>query len=370
MRQQHTAGGAPDRGGHGMDSKHLQTPALILDMDVFEKNMAAMNALLVSTRLKLRPHYKSSKCTAIAHMQIEAGAIGLCCAKLSEAEDLADAGIEDILIANQVTDRAKVNRVARLAQCCRLTVCVDSAQNIADLAAAAAYQGSTVHCLVEYEIGMRRCGVETKEEVYALARQIADSPGLVFDGIQAYAGHLSHEIDYRIRQEESIKIEIRLRELLDYLQFKGLPAREVSGVSTGTVEFRQHDTVYTEIQAGSYIFMDAAYNLLNLPFENSLFVLSTVMSANQYIVVADAGRKSVSIDQQMPVFRESPHAQLRISEEHSAALAAECPAAVGDKVHIIPGHCCTTVNLHDWLYLTRQGKVIDKVPVISRGKSY
>ena len=352
-----------------MDIQHLQTPALILDMNVLEKNMATMNALLANTHLKLRPHYKSSKCTAIAHMQMAAGAIGLCCAKLSEAEDLADAGIEDILIANQVTDRAKVNRVARLAQCCRLTVCVDSAQNIADLAAAAAYQGSTVHCLVEYEIGMRRCGVETKEETYALARQITDSPGLVFSGIQAYAGHLSHEVDYRVRQEESIKIEVRLRELLDFLYSRGLPAREVSGVSTGTVEFRQQDTVYTEIQAGSYTFMDTAYNLLNLPFENSLFVLSTIMSANQYFVISDAGRKSVSVDQQMPVFRECPDTPLRVSEEHSAASAAECPAAVGDKVHIIPGHCCTTVNLHDWLYLTRQGKVIDKVPVTSRGKS-
>ncbi|MDW7672509.1 MAG: alanine racemase, partial [Bacillota bacterium] len=137
-----------------MELSHVQTPALILDLDVFEENARIMQDYVSGTKMALRPHYKSHKCTAIAHRQIAAGAKGICCAKVSEAEDLANAGIEDILIANQVADPAKITRVATLAAGCYVTVAVDNAQNIADLETAAAFQQATIHCLVEYEIGM------------------------------------------------------------------------------------------------------------------------------------------------------------------------------------------------------------------------
>jgi len=153
------------------------------------------------------------------------------------------------------------------------------------------------------------------------------------------------------------------------MKAQGLPIKEVSGVSTGTIELRPKDTVYTEVQPGSYLFMDASYNRLKLKFANSLFVLATVMSANESFVTNDAGLKAVSVDQVMPVLRnyQSP---LRMSEEHSTASTAECKAKIGDRVQIIPGHCCTTVNLHDFIYLIRKDKVIDKLPITSRGKSY
>lgn len=353
-----------------MNIENLRTPALILDMDVFDRNMAAMNKFIENTTVKLRPHYKTHKCTTIAHWQIAAGAKGICCAKVGEAEDLADAGIENILIANQVIERNKIAKVAHLANCCYLTVCVDNAQNIADLERAAAFENSLIHCLVEYDIGMRRCGVGTQEEFYTLARQIAGCPHLVFEGVQAYAGNLAHQVDYNTRKEESEKVENRLRQLLGFMQEKGLPVKEVSGVSTGTLEFRPKDTVYTEAQPGSYIFMDASYRRLNLKFENSLFVLATVMSANKDFITTDAGLKTVSVDQVMPVMADWPKAALRMSEEHSTVSAIECQAAVGDRVKIIPGHCCTTVNLHNHIYLIRQGKVMDKLPITSRGKSY
>lgn len=347
----------------------LETPALILDLDIFEENIKVMKNFLEPTGLALRPHYKSHKCTAVAHRQIAAGAKGITCAKLGEAEDLANSGIEDILIANQIVQPSKIARVAYLAGCCRLTVCVDNTDNIHALERAASEQGATIHCLVEFEVGMNRCGVDTFEKFYELAELIGKCPHLVFEGIQAYAGQLSHEADYEIRKAEVEKIEQRLAELRGYIEQRGLHVKEVSGVSTGTVEFRKKGSVYTEIQAGSYIFMDAAYNSLKLYFKNSLFVLTTVISKNSNLIVTDAGKKSVSIDQAMPVFKEFPQLPVDMSEEHIAVSVTDHNITLGDKLMLIPGHCCTTINLHDHLYLVRSGKVEDKIPVTSRGNS-
>ena len=352
-----------------MELTHVQTPALILDLDAFEENARIMQEYVAGTKMALRPHYKSHKCTAIAHRQLADGAKGICCAKVSEAEDLANAGIEDILIANQITGPAKINRAATLAAGCRLTVAVDNSKNIADLEIAASFQKATIHCMVEYEIGMNRCGVQTPEAVYVLVQEIDKCQHLLFEGIQAYAGNLSHEKDDAIRKRESEKVEERLKELLNFLNNKGVSVKAVSGVSTGTIGFRPNDTVYTEVQPGSYLFMDAAYNQLHLPFKNALYVLSSVISTNDRHVICDAGMKTVSVDQDPPGLKGHPHAVLRMSEEHITMNAADCPAVIGDLLFIIPSHCCTTVNLHDHLIMYRGNKVVDKVPVTSRGKS-
>lgn len=352
-----------------MDIQQLQTPALILDLDVFDRNCVKMQGFLEGTGMRLRPHYKSTKCTAIAHMQMEKGAKGITCAKLSEAQDLIETGIEDIVIANQITDAKKIADVAALAKCCRLTVAVDNSQNIIDLEKAAELEDSTIYCLVEYEIGMGRCGTTTPQEFYALAEQIAHCKHLVFEGVQAYAGHLSHESNYEKRRVASDAVERRLKELKEYVEGKGLKIKEISGSSTGTVQFRKADSMYTEIQAGSYVFMDMAYNELDLTFENSLFVLTTVISKSQGATIVDAGRKSVSVDQAMPEFKEFPGEKLKVSEEHSCSLSKGLDTRIGDKLMLIPGHCCTAMNMHDWVYFVRSGKIVDKVPVTSRGKS-
>ncbi len=358
-----------EKGGLFMWLEKLETPALILDLDIFEENMKTMKEFLGPAGLALRPHYKSHKCTDIAHRQIAAGAKGITCAKLGEAEDLANSGIEDILIANQVVQPSKIARVAYLAGCCHLTVCVDNADNVYALEKAASIQGSTIYCLVEFEVGMNRCGVDTFKKFYELAELISKCPHLVFEGIQAYAGHLSHETDYERRKSEVGEIEQRIAELRGYVEKRGLHVKEVSGVSTGTVEFRKGGSVYTEIQAGSYIFMDAAYNSLNLHFKNALFVLTTVISTNTNLIVADAGKKSVSVDQATPVFKEFPQLPVDMSEEHSTVSVKEHSIVLGNKLMLIPGHCCTTMNLHSHLYLVRNGRVEDKIPVTSRGKS-
>lgn len=352
-----------------MRIEQLETPALLVDRAAFDRNAQRMQELLGPLGVALRPHYKSHKSTAIAHLQIEAGAKGITCAKVGEAEDLALAGIDDILIANQVTEKSRIARCAWLAAGCRLTVCVDEEQNIWDLEQAAAFQGSTIHCLVEYEVGMGRCGVTTPAECEKLARAIEKCPHLTFDGIQAYAGHLSHEVSLEVRRTQAEKIEQELKQLKQYLESRGIPVKEVSGASTGTVELRRQGTVYTEVQAGSYLFLDATYQQLGLRFENSLTVLATVISTRPDLVVTDAGVKCIGVDQGDPQCPALPGAAVNMSEEHSAFALPGHDLQVGDRVQLIPGHCCTTMNLNDWFYFVRDGKVLDRLPVTSRGKS-
>ncbi len=347
----------------------IETPALIIDESILEKNMAAMAAMLRNKKTKLRPHYKSHKCAALALKQIEMGAKGMTCAKLSEAEDLADAGVEDILIANQLTDPRKIAKAARLASLCRLTVCVDDAENIRALGREARHAGSVIHCYVEYDIGMCRCGVSTHQEVLALAKAITAEEGLTFDGIQAYAGHISHEASTAQRRAFTEKNGADLRLLLQELEKAGTPARELSGGSTGTSREKIEEGIYTELQAGSYLFMDATYRALDVPFENSLFILSTVLSVSNDRAVVDAGVKSCGVDQGTPVPTDFSVTEIGCNEEHFVLNAPSKPLKRGENLLLIPGHCCSTVNLYDKIYLIKDGKVSGRLAVTARGKS-
>ena len=344
----------------------IPTPALILDVNVLQANEARMAALLAGKTLGLRPHYKSHKCAALAKRQIAMGAVGMTCAKLSEAEDLCDAGVEDILIANQITDPVKIRRVADLAGNCRLTVCVDNEENIAALAAAAEISGNTVCCLVEYDIGMNRCGVVTKEEVLALAKAIIGCKNLEFAGIQAYAGHLSHMEDAAERKVRTAENYGKLRDLLSYLKENGVEAQTVSGGSTGTAEIKAAEGLYTELQAGSYLFMDGVYRNLDLPFQNSLFLLTTVVSRREGLTVVDAGVKTCGVDQGMPVPVKGTCREIVASEEHFQLHGYTEQTFVGQKLLLIPGHCCSTVNLHDKIYLVDGDRVVDRISVTAR----
>ena len=326
-----------------------------------------MDKILENSTLKLRPHYKSHKCASLAKMQLENGAIGMTCAKLSEAEDLCDCGVEDILIANQIVDPAKIRRVAELARQCRLTVCVDHTDNIDALSVAAKQCGSTIHCLVEYDIGMERCGVVDNEEVLALAKHIGACDGVVFDGLQAYAGHISHVEDVDVRKRMTAANYDKVRGLLAYLKQNGVEVTTVSGGSTGTAEIKAMEGLYTELQAGSYLFMDATYRNLSLPFKNSLFLLTTVVSQRDGLTVVDAGVKTCGVDQGMPVPCDGSATEIVASEEHFQIHGYSNPVKVGDRVMLIPAHCCSTVNLHDKIYLVDGDTVIDRILVTARG---
>ncbi len=350
-----------------MTVDRLPTPSLLLEESVFQANRETMKTLLKNSSVSLRPHYKSHKCAAIAHMQIQDGAIGMTCAKLEEALDLADSGIEDILIANQIVDSQKLAVGARLAGDCRLTVCVDDCENIAAWEKAAAYAGTTVHCLIEYEIGMQRCGVTEIPEVIALAEHISECPHLKFDGIQAYAGHVSHMEREDDRCRYTAENGRKLRILLQELKNAGLNVRTVSGGSTGTAAIKAAEGLYTELQAGSYLFMDATYQTLGLPFRNALTVLSTVVSAKNGLIVVDAGVKSCGVDLGMPVPIGVSVERIVASEEHFQLHHPDRMFRIGERIRLIPGHCCSTVNLYDKIYLTDGDTVVDRIEVTARG---
>lgn len=352
-----------------MKVSQIETPALVIDRRAFLENMAAMDRLLAQTSMALRPHYKSHKSVAIAKLQLEAGAKGITTAKLSEAEDLAQAGVQDILIANQVVQPEKLGRVAVLANKTRLTICVDDEANVLALERAMALVGGTLYVLVEYDIGMERCGVETHQQVLALAKTIDAQPHLVFEGVQAYAGHMAHEHSYEIRKQSADAIEADLQALKSYLTEAGLPPKEISGVSTGTVELRPRDSVYTELQCGSYLFMDRAYREVGVSFRHSLYLLTTVVSTKPDRIVTDGGAKSLGMDQGDPVFVGYEGLPVRMSEEHGQVEAPGHQAKVGDKLYYIPGHCCTTINAHDCIYVVDGEDVVDLWQVTSRGKA-
>jgi len=349
-----------------MHLDRLETPALIVQEKTLLANMAAMKNILKDSSLALRPHYKSHKCAPLAHWQLKNGAKGMTCAKLGEAIDLADSGVEDILIANQIVDPKKIRRLAELAGDCRLTVCTDDADNIAALAKAARDTGTVIHCYIEYEIGMERCGVTEPEQVLTLAERIGSEPNLRFDGIQAYAGHISHIASKEERAAMTAENAKKLRDLLALLKQHGMEVQQLSGGSTGTSQLKAAEGLYTELQAGSYLFMDATYRGLNLPFQNSLFVLSTVISQKPGLTVVDAGLKTCGIDQGMPVPAEGTVQRVADSEEHFQLHGYSLPTRVGDRLLLVPAHCCSTVNLHDKIYIVDGDKVIDRLPVTAR----
>ena len=347
--------------------ENIQTPALILDKKILLENIQSMSTLLNGSTLRLRPHYKSHKCAYLAHLQMENGAKGMTCAKLSEAIDLADSGIEDILIANQITDANKIRRLADLAGECHLTVCVDDENNVNMLSRAAVNSGNTIYCLIEYEIGMQRCGVTTKEEVLHLAQLIQNKENLVFEGLQVYAGHISHIEDINERKMLTTENYSKIREVKTFLETNNIPVNIISGGSTGTAQIKVKEGLYNELQAGSYLFMDATYKNLNLPYKNSLFILSTVVSKKDNLTVIDSGIKTCGIDQGMPEIVDNKAKIIVASEEHFQLHGLDKPVELGEKVKLIPGHCCSTVNLFDKIYLVEGDKVIDRIIITAKG---
>lgn len=352
-----------------MHVKELDTPVLVVDVDAMQRNMTRAEEIISGTSMVLYPHYKSHKCPAIAKLQIEKGAGGITCAKLGEAIDLCVAGISNIVIANQVVQKEKLPKLAELANKCRLTVCVDNEDNVLALESAMSEQGGTLYILVEFDVGMKRCGVETFEEFLALAKLIQSQPHLRFAGIQAYAGHLSHEENLEKRYAEIQEIEKTVSALKAYCEENTIEVTEVCGGSTGFAKDKPKHTVYSQAQFGSYLFMDRSFLPLKLEFEQALFVETTVLSVKPDRVVVDCGVKSMTMDQYPPYFPAYPDAKLSFSEEHTTIFLQNSGLKVGDRLRYIPGHCCTTINTFDKMFAVKGDKVIDVWNIVSRGKA-
>ena len=352
-----------------MKIRDIETPAILLDRKIMEENSRKMEAIIRGTSMVLYPHYKSHKCLPIAQWQMAHGAGGITCAKLGEAEDLAEGGIPRVVIANQIVQAEKIRRLAKLAGKTDLTVCADDGENILALESACAAENTQLSVLIELEVGMNRCGVEDFEDFYELARLTADQPHLTFLGIQAYAGQLSHESHAAKRREILLQIEKRVAELKTFLEKRGLQVREICGGSTGTAADKPKGTVYTQLQAGSYLFMDTSYERLNLVFEHAMRLATTVISVKADRIVTDCGVKSFSMDQFPPRYVDYPEAELSFSEEHTTILTSDPAVHIGDSLYCLPGHCCTTNNCFGKIYLTEGDEVLAEWPVTSRGKA-
>jgi D-serine deaminase-like pyridoxal phosphate-dependent protein len=342
----------------GMPFADVDTPALVIDLDAFERNLRRMADFVAKAGVRLRAHAKTHKSPVIAAKQMELGAVGVCCQKVSEAEVMVEGGIGDVLVSNEVAGRAKLDRLAGLARRARIAVCVDDAGNVAEIEAAAASAGATVDVLVEIDVGAGRCGTTPGAPAARIAEAIAASRHLRFAGLQAYHGSAQHMREAGTRREQIARAVGLVEDTLRALQAVGLEARIVGGGGTGTYENEAASRVYNELQCGSYIFMDADYarnkgsdgGLVDA-YEHALFVYATVMSAPALErAVVDAGLKAFAFDSGMPVPWKLPGASYhRPSDEHGVLDVSACSARPrrGDKVLLVPGHCDPTVNLHD-----------------------
>lgn len=356
----------------------VDTPALLVDLDAFEANLRTMADRVAAAGLALRPHAKTHKSAAVARRQMVLGAVGVCCQKVSEAEALVQAGVPDVLVSNEVVDPRKLDRLARLAGTAHIGICVDSMEGIRALSDACGRHGVRVNVLVEINVGGDRCGVEPGELALALATAVAASPSLRYAGLQAYHGRAQHIRAWQERREAiqgSIAAAARTRDLLaDH----GLTTGVISGGGTGTHPFELDSGVYTELQAGSYVFMDADYGR-NLgetgeprwDYRQSLFVYAQVMSmpGRRYAIV-DAGLKAMAFDSGMPLLHERPEiTYCRPSDEHGMLdlAATDARLRIGDKVRLIPGHCDPTVGLYDWIVAYRGARVEEVWSVDARG---
>lgn len=355
----------------GRTIDELPTPALVVELDRLEYNLASLSALLADAPIRIRPHAKAHKCVEIAQRQITLGAVGICCQTVAEAEAFAAGGINDILLTNQILDPAKIARLAAIPGRVRLGICVDSMRGLELIAAGQPPRAFDVY--IEVDVGGGRCGVTEPDAVVAIARRICTS-GLSFAGLQAYNGRIQHVNAAAERAQATCNTAAATRIFVDALNNAGLRPAVVSGGGTGTIEFDRFGDVLTEVQCGSYALMDVDYLTLHsaapTTFEPALTVLTSVISASDAHAVVDAGLKAVAIDSGPPIPRD--FAQVGYgnpSDEHGVLRSNDGSPLppIGSRVHLIPGHCDPTVALHEKMYAVRSGVVHEIWPIVARG---
>ncbi len=362
----------------GMSWKEVDTPALLLELDAFDRNLKTLSDAVAGSGVILRPHSKTHKSPIVALRQMSLGAVGVCCQKVSEAEAMVNGGVPDVYVSNEVVGESKWTRLAALATRARISVCVDDPLQVQGLNAAAKRFGVILDVLVELNVGADRCGVEPGEPVLRLAEVVAAAPSLRFGGLQAYHGTAQHKRTPAERREAIQQALARIAETRNTLDRRGIACTRITGAGTGTFRLELASGVYNELQAGSYVFMDADY-ARNLDetgqpvreFEHSLFVYATVMSRPvPQRAILDAGLKALSVDSGMPrVVGLDGVEYVRAADEHGKLELrdASLRLAVGDKLRLIPGHCDPTVNLYDWFVGIRHGIVESLWPITARG---
>jgi D-serine deaminase-like pyridoxal phosphate-dependent protein len=355
----------------------INTPALVIDHAALEANIARMAAIAADHNVALRPHAKTHKCVEIARMQLDAGAAGIACATILEAEALAQAGIAGLLITSPVVGTDKAARLARLNRTSPVAVVVDHPAQLEALCAALAPGDPPLGILIDVDIGQGRTGVATLQDGHALARMAARDPRVAFCGLQGYAGHVQHIFDPAARRAATQNAAETLRTLGGLLEAEGVRCPIVSGSGTGAHGYDMAGP-YTELQVGSYVFMDADYGRVRqddgtpLPFATALFVLATVVSANRDgRVTVDAGTKALAVNGPPPArfIGLPPGASYTFAgDEHGTiTLPDGAPRpAVGARILIEATHCDPTVNLHGEFHAVHRDGAVTAMAIVGR----
>ncbi|MDP3701408.1 MAG: DSD1 family PLP-dependent enzyme [Hylemonella sp.] len=362
--------------GHSVAA--IDTPALVVDLDAMDRNLQRMADYAKSHGVKLRPHAKMHKSATLSLRQMQAGAVGMCVQKTSEAEALAAGGVSNIYISNEVIAPAKLQRVAALARALqarggRLAIAVDSLLGIEQLAQALGAGENLIDVFVELDVGQKRCGVAEPADVLPLAQAIAAHPALRLAGLQAYNGRAQHLRTVAERRAALDEVIARVQQARRIVEAAGLSLPLVTGAGSGTFGLEASSGVFGELQAGSYLFMDADYarnevDTSQPQFEHALFVKTQVMSVSAGHVVVDAGHKSHAIESGLPRVHGEALEATGCNDEHTtlrATSSAPLPA-LGASLWLIPGHCDPTVNLHDWMVGVRGGLQAGTVAEIIR----
>ncbi len=362
--------------------RSLNSPALVLDLEMLDRNIAEMANFAKAHNVKLRPHSKTHKSADIARRQMEAGALGVCCAKLGEAEALGEAGIQSLHITSPVVTPQAIQRLVELnAKVSDLMLVVDHPANAEALAAAAAKAGKPLTVIVDIDPGIHRTGTASPEATVELVQKIANFRSLAYAGVQFYCGSHQHIVDFKERTAQIKERTEYLQGILAKLEEAGLKPGIVTGSGTGTHYIDAKLGVFTELQVGSYVFMDHDYNVCDLrgldkpTFEQALQIDSRVVSANTPgMVTVDAGLKAMATEKGPPMILKGAveGATTRfMGDEHLAVIAPKGQEApkLGELVVLTPPHCDPTVNLYESFHVVKGDTLVEIWPVTARGRS-
>jgi D-serine deaminase-like pyridoxal phosphate-dependent protein len=353
--------------------EQIETPRLLIDLDIMESNIRKMADFFHDKPAKLRPHAKTHKSPVIAKKQMEAGsAVGITVAKLGEAEVMVNGGIKNILIANQVVEPTKVARLAALSKHANLIIAVDNIDNVKLLDQAAAYYKTKINVLIEVNVGLNRCGVDWGQPVLKLSREIKRTDNITLRGLMGYEGHAVLKPDISSRKVLAEDAMSKLINSTKLLEANGFPVEIISGGGTGTYNITGLIPGINEIQAGSYLFMDSTYQKTGVAFEQALTIYVTIISqSSEENYILDAGIKGISIDNGLPTVKGHPDWKIKTLHEEYAYLCVPGGTnqlKIGDKIELIPSHSCTTINLHDSYYALRNNRIEAVWEIKARGR--
>jgi D-serine deaminase-like pyridoxal phosphate-dependent protein len=345
----------------------VSTPALVVAIEVFEANVAAMAALIEGSGKVIRPHVKTHRTPELARRQLGGTAIGVTCATVGEAEAMVDAGIDDVFVANEVVDPRKIARLTALAHRARIAVAVDDPEPVALLAREATRASVTLDVLIDVDILLHRCGVASVDDAVRLAGAVTDARGLRLRGIMGYEGRLRLTDDDRAGKVT--RAYARLGEVRAALVDAGFTVDVVSAAGTSTLREALADPWITELQCGVYSLMEPELLNLGLPFRCAATIRGTVISRHPGRIVLDLGRRVVGVEYGPPVPIGFVATRIAISDEHATIERADPLPALGSQVDLAPGQIRTTFNLHDHVWISRDGQIVDRWPITARGSS-